>query len=85
MALVSPTKISDLEHLELLADILEIGFRGYLKNPKPEVKENLDFLAASYEELKAKIDTYDYTADDKKYWEMEEFWRKIRANPLSPG
>ena len=85
MALISPTRLSDIEHLRTIGDVLEKCYQIYLKKPTPENKKALDELAAYYQELDNKINTYDYTNDDKHHWKIEEMWRKLTPNQLSPG
>lgn len=86
MAIASPTRQSDIEHLAVLADIIEIGYRGYQRNQKPETKTILEELGQSYLELQEKINTYDYSKEDKHHWEMEAFWRRVHSpDSLSPG
>ncbi len=72
MSLISPTKKSDLEFLTVWADIIEITHRFYRKSPDQKILEYLHGFIATYEELKERIDTHDYTAEDKAYWKFEK-------------
>jgi hypothetical protein len=84
MALLSPIRKEDLELLTIWADIIETTYRIYTKKPTPETKAHLDGFIESYETLKNKIDTKDYTREDASYWRFEEFIRKLKLSPPTP-
>jgi len=84
MALISPTKKDDLEFLTTLADIIEVTFRFYKEHPTPETKAHLDYSIETYQELKHRIDTHDYTKDDASYWQLEALFKEPRLSPDSP-
>ena len=73
-----------MEHLTVMGDIIEKGYKFYLKKPTAETKKILDDLATYYQELSTKIDTHDYTIDDKHYWDIERIGLEIMPNRLSP-
>jgi hypothetical protein len=81
MALFSPSKQSDLESIVILSDIIEIIFRIYKKNPNEELKESLERFIKTYEELKHRTDTHDYSKEDASYWRFEAI---LERNKLSP-
>ena len=82
MALYSPTKTSDLEFLAVWADIIEMTYNNYKRTNNPEVKEYLDGFIETYNELKKKISTHDYTKEDTSYWHLEKFHRETQLSPV---
>ena len=69
-----------MEFLTIWADIIEITHRFYRKSPSQKTLEYLHGFIATYEELKERIDTHDYSEEDRRYWESEKFFKKLSTN-----
>ena len=70
--IISPTKNADKETYIDCADILETTIRIYQKMEEPEKKAEIEeHIKSQYsflEWLKTKIDTHDYTDEDRQYF-----------------
>jgi hypothetical protein len=82
MAIISPSKVLDLELLTEYSEIVEITYRAYKRNPSPELKQYLEQFIENYQTLKHTIDTKDYTKADESYWRFQALFDTER---LSPG
>lgn len=82
MAIASPTRTADLEHYAVMADIIETTHRLYLRDNNPEYLPFLTDFITYLEELKVKIDNYDYSEEDKRFWAHEAF---LKSYPQMPS
>jgi hypothetical protein len=72
MPLYSPAKKFDQELLVEVAALVEIAHRLNQKRGDDSLKKHVESMIQWYQELKYKIDNYDYTAKDKAYWRLEK-------------
>lgn len=65
--IASPVKQEDLEHLATLIEVLESAVRGYQRTGNKEYTKHIEYFHSEITKLREKIDTHDYTEDDKRH------------------
>ena len=64
-------KEHDREFLLVLADLIQMIYRAWEHTQSDEIKSTLDGFIADYEQLKQKVETHDYTQEDRILRETE--------------
>lgn len=75
--IASQVKQEDKKDFDLLLSHLSTALVWYQKNPSSGLLETIESLNESYELLKAKIENYDYTEEEKVY---KKIWESVNYN-----